>query len=204
MDLTGSIKRAPKWAFITAGGVTIGAVGIHLYRNRATAASADSTASASTDPTTIGAPNTSLVSGSPVATVTPPVIIGDTGSGDNGSLSDMFATFGQSFDNLVNNLGTLSAGDQALASQAVSGNTDIATQAIANAGSAPAPAVQNPTPILVQVPTAGHPAPATPACPAAYPHRSARGCFKCQAEKGGKFTHIYQNGTKIAGNTVCA
>lgn len=35
-DLTASIKRVPRWAWLTSAGVGIGAIGVYTFRNRAT------------------------------------------------------------------------------------------------------------------------------------------------------------------------
>jgi hypothetical protein len=68
--ITDAIKRAPRWAWITAGGVGLGAAGIKLWNNRAKEDEAAAEA-ASGDPL---APYPQTTT-NPVATIVPPVIV---------------------------------------------------------------------------------------------------------------------------------
>jgi hypothetical protein len=192
------IKRAPRWAWYTAAGVTAGAVGIKLWKGRA------NDPSTSNDATQVGTPESGSpsYSPSPIPTVTPPVIIAG-GGGDGGGFADLASaftsTFASSLDNAVNTVGVLALGDQSLAGQALAANSDIAKTALMNAGSPPAPAAQNPTPITVVIPppTSGpgpsapaQPAPTADPCTGKYPYQSARGCYRVVLAHGERW-HYY-------------
>lgn len=143
MDLS-VIKKAPRWAWVTAGGIGIGAAGIKLWKNRAKPAS-ETTATA-TDGSLLDAngnplPTTSMAN--PVATIVPPVIIGGTGDGTGDALGNLMGIF----TNLTQTIGDTYQsiwGPTQTAEMALLGNFgDIASsnagaiQALAQAGSAP-------------------------------------------------------------------
>jgi hypothetical protein len=213
MALTSSIKHAPRWAYYAAGGIGLGAVAIQVYKRRATADDTPAPADASSGATVIGSPVGGSAAPSPV--ITPPVIVQQPG--DSPDYAGLFSTFGDALNTAIGTIGGLAAGDQDIArgsigviGQLASGDQDLARQAIASAGQAPAPAATLPTPIIVQLPPA---APATPAiipaapalpaaCPASHPHRSARGCYRCE-KKNGKYTHYYSTGQVVGGNDAC-
>jgi hypothetical protein len=188
MALTTSIKRAPRWAWYTAGGIGLGAVAIQVYRRRAveTLTPGDAT----NDAQVIGTPGGGSAAPSPV--ITPPVIIAP--NQDSPDFAGMFAIFGDALNNTIATVGQLATGDQGITTMAVVGGLDLARESIASAGQAPAPAA---TPIIVQVPTPTTPAvvapPAArpaPACSGRYPYQSARGCYRVVLAHGERW-HYY-------------
>lgn len=155
MSIIESVKRAPRWAWVTAAGIGIGAGAIKLYRDR------DAEAAELTAETVSGAPGAigtaAPASAGAPGVVIPPVIIGGNESDPNvgvpvlqdlyvGALQDIFSGFGglvammsgQQHELLMSSWGSL--------------------QSIAEAGGAPGRADQNPSPVVVHVP-AGQPAP---------------------------------------------
>jgi hypothetical protein len=219
MKVTQSIKRAPKWAWYIVGGVAIGAAGIRVWKGRATDTT-DTTDTTQTD--TQGAPQGTA---QPSPVIVPPVITqGDTG--DNGALADMTGTFagtiGSSFDNMVNVISGLTAGDQAIASQATGSLEEISKTLLANGGSAPKPVTQV-GPVQTVTKTVAKPTPrATPhtvtlpaeaKCPAPFPrHNAAKGkpsaksCYRCQQNAGKNrkqypWIHHYQNAATVYSKT---
>jgi hypothetical protein len=194
-NLTNTVKRAPKWAWYASGGIALGVVGIEVWKRRATDA-----APATNDAVVAGTPTGSAA---PSPVITPPVIVQPNQDGPD--FAGLFGVFGDVLTTGMTTIAQLAQGDQGITQSAISGSTEIARDVIASAGQAPAPASQV-SPIIVQVPTpstpATVPAKGLPGCPAAFPHRSARGCYKCTRD-GGKYTHRYQNGAVIAGNKTC-
>lgn len=156
MSVIDSVKRAPKWAWFTVAGVTAGAIGIRVFKDRAVEPS-DPTGTEVGGPV-YGAPGTNT---SPTPVITSPVIIGG-GGGDDGGLASYISTLGGNFDTLVTSVVSLAQGDQDLTGIAIGDITDIATSVVAGAGSAPAPVNINPT--VVVTPTHA-PAPSVPVIP---------------------------------------
>jgi hypothetical protein len=203
MALTTTIKRAPKWAWYIGGGA------IEVYKRRAQ--DAVDPATATNDAQVVGSANGATSAPSPI--VTPTVTVQPA---DGPDYTGMFSVFGDALNNAVATVGQLAGGDQGIAQstitmigQIASGDQDIARQAVANAGQAPAPAAQTPTPIIVQVPTAATPAIVPVAgggngCPASHPNKSSKGCYRCYKENG-KWTHVYANGVTPTsrGNDAC-
>lgn len=88
MAITDTLKRAPRWAWVTAAGVGIGAAGIKLWNGRDKPAD-ESAQSAQTvyDPSSpYPVPQSTA---SPVATIVPPVIIGSEGGDPNAGVSEL-------------------------------------------------------------------------------------------------------------------
>lgn len=205
MALTTTIKRAPKWAWYIGGGVGLGVVAIEVYKRRAVD---PTTAAAASDAQVIGSASGATTAPSPI--ITPTVTVQPA---DGPDYAGMFGVFGDALNNAVATVGQLAAGDQGITitsisaiGQLASGSQDIARQAVANAGQAPAPAAQTPTPIIVQVPSAATPGivPAGNGCPATHPNKSSKGCYRCYKENG-KWTHVYANGVTPTsrGNDAC-
>lgn len=213
MQVTQTLKHAPKWAWYTVGGVCLGAAALKVWKGRAT----DSTTE-TTDATVSGTPVP--VSSQPSPVITPPVIIQSGDNGDGGALAGMIGgfttTFGDALTNAMNTIGGLAQGDQLLAAGAIAGNTDIAKAIIAQAGSAPQPVMQLP-PVQISTPIAPpptpRPTPPPPTCPASYPHHnpaegpvSAKSCYKCDRTKtGSKYEniHVYQDGHRKSALVPC-
>lgn len=149
MAITDTLKRAPKWAWVTAAGVGIGAGVIKLYQGRAVEDDGDPTGGT----TPVG--GAQQVGTAPPAVIVPPIITG--ASGDQGSAVAGMATWADAVGDLMGNYASIVA-------QSVGGITDIAGQSndalvsLATAGGAPGQAVQNPTPLIINVPLA-QPAP---------------------------------------------
>jgi hypothetical protein len=205
MAITDSIKRAPRWAWFTVGGVTLGVVAIRVWQGR------DNEEDLTPDADVNGVPVLTTSSPSPV--ITPPVII-QGGSGDNGALAELVGsfvgTFGSSFDNLVGVVGGVTTGQQELLGTIVTGQQDINKALIANGGSAPQPVTQAP-PIQVTI-TAPPPSPALPVpgpapilCPPSFPNGTPPNCYAncahCEKSNAGKpyrnHGHCYQSGRRV-------
>lgn len=200
MNLTATVKRAPKWAWYASGGIAIGVVGIEVWKRRATDTPAP--ADATNDATVVGG---ATGSAAPSPVITPPVIIPP--SGDSPDYTGIFDVFGNALSTAMGTIGGLAAGDQNIAQTALTGGFDLARDSIAQAGQAPSPASQV-GPIIVQVPTPATtpstaPPKGIPSCPAGFPHRSSRGCYKCRNEKNKTVTHLYQSGAVVGGNKTC-
>jgi hypothetical protein len=223
MSAFDAIKRAPRWTWYIAGGVGLGSIAIRLYQNR----DAEDAAVASGDGATAGDYGTGTTTpattgSSPPGVIVPPIIMGN----DGGSASDLGAAFaglvGGTIDDLTQLAGRSIDAQYASNQQWIGavqesntswvGSFGAANQqwigALAQAGSAPQPVAQNPTPVVVNVAPAPAPAVAapvkgTPAAPAGYPHKSARGWYKCEKQKNGTYLHIYSTGERIGGNKQC-
>lgn len=199
MNITSSIKRAPKWAWYVSGGLALGVLGIEVYKRRAadTPSPTDTTNAA-----TVAGAATGSAAPSPV--ITPTVTVQP--SSDPTDFAGIFDTLTGAITSGMATIGGLAAGDQSIAQTAIGTTGDVARDVIANAGQAPVPATQQPS-IVVNVPgptpAVGH----TPAvCPSSFPHRSSRGCYRCEAHGSGKaltYTHIYQSGARVGGNKTC-
>lgn len=176
MSIVDSVKHAPRWAWITAGGVGIGAGAVKLYRNRAVG---DTPPDAPGTVVDGGGTGTALApaSGYP-GVVVPPVIIGNQTPDQNqgvgvlqdlyvGAISDVVSGWGGLVQQLIggqqdtqNQMWDFLKGQQGiLTDQLQSQSSTIA--AIASAGGAPGQAISNPSPIVISAPIA--PPPPTPA-----------------------------------------
>jgi hypothetical protein len=186
-----TIKRAPKWAWVTAAGVGIGAGVIKLYQDRDAEPSDDG----ATDP--VGTPTGGgTVGGAPPAIVVPPIVqpvqndSGDSGAAWVPAIQDTLSAW----------FGIVTQGQSALTDIALNSNDGLV--ALATAGGAPGQTVQNPTPIVVNVPvtqpaptpiaTVSQPQPVADrivdTCHSAYNHDGD--CWTCTVNKwaSGKIT----------------
>lgn len=150
------LKHLPRWTYLTAAGVSVGAIGIKLWKGRAapdpTQTPSDGTSagdaySGSVQPATTGS--------SPPGVIVPPIITG----GDGASASDLGAAFaslvGGTIDNLTGLVGTVLTGDQANMNALIGNQGAISLSAIdllAGAGTPPQPVIVNPTPVVVNMP----------------------------------------------------
>lgn len=209
---TNIIKHAPKWAWFAAAGIGAGAIGIRVWKSRAT----DATATGATGATDMsGAVPTSQAS-SPTPVIVPPVI---TGSGtDNGSdnaagiltaVSGVFSPVIDDLSGIVTTTVQSNSDNLTTFVNGVEGNNSQWLAALASGGLAPQPASVAPTIIIQPNPpaavTAGQAtsSPVAP-CPASHPHRSSHGCYRCVKEASGKYQHIYNNGyPSVSGNSTC-
>lgn len=203
--MTGVVKRAPKWAWFTVGGVVIAVVAIRVWQNRATDAEAGmEVGTVEGQPTTPGTGSGGLI--------VPPVIISPPASDPNLGVPQLMDVF----------LGAITTiGDQYRAiygpiADMLPGLIPTPDDYIALMGGGGTPTAQPPIVVTVPVPTpqpAPAPAPAPgpaapPACPSGYPYRSDRGCYKvvCASGSGsvskGRW-HYYSDGDKLKVAATC-
>lgn len=157
MDVTATLKKAPRWAWYTAGGLGLGAAAVKLYRNRASAPTDTTNVPAADVGTTYG-----TMGGTPPGVIVPPVILGGNTADPNvgvGPLQGMY----------IGAMGDVLSGWQSLVgpfidtqTQLLLGSENTIAQ-IAMAGgppqSQPAPVVSA-VPLPQQTPIALHPKPA--------------------------------------------
>lgn len=207
MSLTDSVKRAPRWAYLTAAGVGVGAVGIKLWRDRdkppedPTVAAEYNAGPNVTDPIYAGGGGTPGV-------IVPPVIIGGSSDDPQAGLVDVQSMYGDLFGTMTGMI-----------------------EALMGAGAAPPSAQQQPTPVVsydplpqatptpvpspIPVPVATVPQPTTssaPTCASLYPsypqHHAADGppgpnsCYKSTCESH-QVVHTYKNGRRQGAGTKC-
>jgi hypothetical protein len=110
--IAGLVKRAPKWAWVTAAGVGIGGVAVYTVKNRA-APPSDGTTDGSTD--TIGDPPTQLWDSSPVPGIVVPPIVTPGGGDTNVGVTDLQNLYidatGRTLDLLAGGFGALLGGN---------------------------------------------------------------------------------------------
>lgn len=204
----GVIKRAPKWAWFTVGGIVIGVLVIKLWRDRAT----DATASVE-----VGTTEGQYPQSSSGGLIVPPVIVSPPMSDPNigvPALQDAFISaigdMAQGWRDVYGPIADLIPGliptpDQYLSMIAGGGGQQQSPVVVTVPGpqqAAPAPA---PGPAAAPAPTA---APQVAPCPAGYPYRSDRGCYKvvCASGKGDHSKghwHYYSNGAEIHVDNSC-
>ncbi len=179
MELVNTIKRAPRWAWVTAAGIGLGAAGIKLWTNRN---KPDSTAVADEvlDPSLPYPVPTST--GNPVATIVPPVIIGQQ-SGDNGMglVSSLHDAYISGVGNLIQSYQDV-WGPVQTAQMALLGGHAQTIQDLAIAGAAPSSAT--PMPEVLQpfaAPVAAAPIALPAPAPAQRPSTPASPCGTCKA-----------------------
>lgn len=170
MSFVQRIKTLPKWAWWTTGGVTIGAVALKVYGDRAkpddTAVAGEGEPVGDTGP---GYTQPATSGGSPPGVIVPPIITpgnADTASDVAGAIAGLF---GGAFTDLTGLLGSVVSGQQANIDSLIGqhGQTnDAIIDLVAGAGGAPQPVAVTPTPVIVQAPPpAAPPVAAAPAAP---------------------------------------
>lgn len=212
MSLVDTVKHAPRWTWYTVAGVTLGTIGLKVWKGRAVPAGTQTAAdgstvadqySGSTQPATTG--------GSPPGVIVPPII---TGGSDDGSTAAM-ALLGGAFTDFTSLLGTVVTGDQQNLNTLITNQGQQSSQIIdllAGAGQAPQPVSVQPPPVNVVVqapPAAPVSAPPSAQCPPGYMYNPANGpvgprsCYKnCGHDEchGGKksreHAHCYQDGSR--------
>lgn len=217
MELVSAIKRAPRWAWVTAAGVGLGAAGLKLWNNRDKPPD-EAVATDILDPSSPYPSPTST--GNPVATIVPPVIVSPGGGDFNQGvpvLQDLYvgavANLIQSYENLW---GPVNTTHMAL----LQGNAET-IQALAMAGSAPNSATTQPEAILpFPVPAAQVPNPlpastgASPSpcgtCKPPYPfcNEQAKSCYTvaCASGTGGRKKgkwHLYKSRPDVYMGAKC-
>jgi hypothetical protein len=150
MNIAATVKRAPKWAWYTAGGLGLGAAAIKLYHNRGDQTSQDVTNTAAD---TIGPDGAQTVGGGTTSgVIVPPVILGGSTADPNagaGVLQDLYVgAAGDLFSAWENLLGPVMSTQNSL----LLGNADTISQ-IAMAGGAPQ---SQPTPVVSAPPLPQH------------------------------------------------
>ncbi|HVI79883.1 MAG TPA: hypothetical protein VM715_17305 [Candidatus Acidoferrum sp.] len=203
----GVIRRAPKWAWFTVGGVVIGVVVIKFWRDRATDASASVEVG-----TTQGESPTSYGGSGSGGLIVPPVIISPPASDPNigvpalqdafiQSLTDMAQGWRDIYGPIADIIPGLIPTPQDYLSIMQGGGNPNATAPVVVTTPAPPASTQAPAP-------APAPGAKQAACPTEFPFRSARGCYKvvCASGKGDKSKghwHYYQSGTQLHVDNTC-
>lgn len=190
MGIADSIKRAPRWAWITAGGVGLGAAAIKLWNDRDAPATEDDPAAVVDEAAGGGY---QYGAGGASGVIVPPVIVAPPENDANmgvGVLQDLYVSaVGQLVSGWENIWGPVQTAQLSLITDTLPNMIDN----LANAGSAPS---REPTPVVVHFPEpqpqpqpVAPPPPAPPPpvgpppCPPAFPHRSARGCYRVEVER---------------------
>ena len=222
MDITGTVKKAPKWAWYTVGGVALGAGALRIWKSRTTSSSADSTTANDATPNTsdMGNLNYGTAGASPSGVIVPPVIVSGGGSSDQGGtgLADLQGTYLGGVDALLASFQGLFDSVGGLVVDQNGSIIDLAT-----AGSAPLPAssqpvvVATPTPVPAPSPapspvatgSSSQPTTTSAACPGSYPHHnpkngspSKKSCFKIDCRKKSEW-HVYQDGHEVHDGDKC-
>jgi hypothetical protein len=232
MDIASKVKRAPKWAWYTAGGLAIGVGGVRLWKNRTTADGEQPLPDSSGDSPVVMGPDPGSVypGGNSPGVIVPPIIVPASGS-EAGAGEGVTAGVG-AVATLVDSIGSVvtpvvsGQADTIFSLITQQGQTinDTITGLLANAGSAPAPVLQNPTPVIT--PTAVAPAPApkppvtNPCAGTPYPYNSGTAsrpdCFKKVCSDGSHtkdgtrtslapgLWHIHKDGRKVRMTTTKA
>lgn len=210
--ITDTIRHAPRWAWVTVAGLGIGAAGIKLWKGRA-AEEAPVEGQVIDDPSAPYPVPTSTRN--PAAVIVPPVIAPVTNNNDGGSVLDLHQQYIGAVDTLLGQftglIGPLQTSQMAL----IQGQAQ-AIQDLAMAGSAPNSNTATPPQVIVYAPPApkapkpiGGTAAKTAKCPAAFPHKDSRGCYRvfgctqktCKTSAHGTVTkgvyRLYQSGAKV-------
>lgn len=182
MDITKTIKRAPRWAWYTAGGVGLGAAAIKLWKGRDKPDDEVETVSGEV----IGTPSAIGTGGTNPGVIVPPVIIPPASSDPNagvGQLQDLYVgAVGNLMDMFGGAFSSVLQQNQEITGGLMNIVTDTQRTLLATAGSAPLPVAQNPTPVFAAPAAApATVAPAQPQCPAAFPGGAPsmpHGCFR--------------------------
>lgn len=156
MHPTALIKRAPKWAWYGAAGLTAGAIGIKVWKGRAADPATEGEAG---DGTTAGdgMQTSSPSGGGPTSVIVPPVIAGSDGGDPNAGLSPLWDVASGVIGQWGQIVGTVLGDEHDLVMSQPDTVSGIWQTAISTAGSAPAPAASNPT-VVVTVPANPQPA----------------------------------------------
>jgi hypothetical protein len=181
-QIAGLIKRAPKWAWVTAAGVGIGGVAVYTVKNRATPT--DETTDSPTD--TIGDPPTQLWDSSPVPGIVVPPIVTPGGGDTNVGVTDLQNLYidatGRTLDLLAGGFGSMLGTNVDLTHAVLDQNTGLQStlaQIITGGGlGVPAPPGAVAVGPFPAAPVAPAPTPAPPGCPPQYPFRGPKGCYQ--------------------------
>ena len=203
MSVITKLKGAPRWSFWAAGGIAGGALLIHAFRNRATAA----------DPAPEETPADAAYqygAGGATGVIVPPVILPAEDS--SGDAAGMFGYIADAFGGIVGTVDSIYAG---VYGPIQGQNADLLSAVLgmaASAGPAPVNAAENPTPLAqataiaqpapVLVSTSGQPT-TTETCASKYPKYpkwnakngapSGKSCYRNECVNG-KPRHTYKDG----------
>jgi hypothetical protein len=189
MSAIENIRKAPRWVWLTTGGIALGVGGLRLWRNRTTAADEEETGSTVTTAagTSSYAYGTQAISPSPTGVIVPPVIVsgGDSDDSGMGLAREMLGAVGDIYGDAYGNLSglfggvyapllaqneTMFASQGAIMDQLLAQQGGFFTTLLAGAGSAPQPMDSNPTPVITVI---AQPAPAAVAAPPSLPATTA-------------------------------
>lgn len=213
MPLTSAIKRAPKWAWWTVGGIGAGALAIKLYRGRAT------DATPTVEPGTDDGTGQGIGSAPGSGVIVPPVIISPPSSDPNAGVSglaDLFMSgvldvthqyqelYGPIMDLIPGLVMTPEDWERLMRGGDSPGPAQPGPVVIVNPPAAPAPAA----PPVVTPPSA--PAPSHRPCPSSFPFWSDQNndCYKvvCASGNGdhskGRW-HYLQGGRELKVASTC-
>lgn len=220
MPLTDTIRRAPRWAWVTAGGIGLGAAGIKLWNNRAKpAGEATATAQEIGDPSSpYPVPQST---GNPVATIVPPVIIANQGEDPSASVAPLLDLFTSTILSAQQMYADVWGPVQTSQLMLLQGNAqtiqDLAMAGAAPGGASMPPALEPyipPAPVAPVALPAAQPAPvAAPVirpdpCTGEYPNESGGECYKiaCASGRGdlraGRW-HFHKSGRKVWVRATC-
>lgn len=140
MNLTASLKKAPRWAWYTAAGLGLGAAAITLHRNRGGGVEEEGIENVAADD--LGY-STAVGSGTPSGVIVPPVIVGPS-TDPNVGVGDLQGLYIGAINDLFTGWEALLGPVMSTQNQLLAGTTETLSQ-IAQAGSAP---VSQPTPVV--------------------------------------------------------
>lgn len=207
MSIVDTVKHAPRWTWYTVAGVSLGAIGLKVWKGRAAGDTSQTAADGSTvGDTGSGSTQPATTGGSPPGVIVPPII---TGGSDDGSTAAM-ALIGGAFTDFTGLLGQVVSGDQQNISTLITGQqgtTDKVLDLLAGGGVAPQPVSIQPPPVNVVIqapPAASVPAPQSAPtkkpdpCTGEYPFQQTSGpnagkCYRVDL-KGGKRYNNYKGG----------
>lgn len=185
MALADTIKRAPRWAWISAAGIGTGAAALKVWKGRAKPA--ETPVAAEAEPAGgYGGPQP-MNAANPSAVIVPPVIIGGNGADPNqgvGVLQDLYVgAIGGIMDGYSQIWGPVQTAQLAL----LTGNSET-LQSLAQAGAAPQATTPMPSDVVAYTPPPP-PAPVAirpPARPAAPPKAPYKVVYENRTRDNGK------------------
>lgn len=190
MAVTDALRHAPRWAWVTAGGIGLGAAGIKLWNHRAKPASEQDVAPGQIGDPSSPYPMAPSSTSSPVATIVPPVIIGNGGGSDSAfGLQGLHDTYIGAVQSVLQSYADVWGPVQTTHLMLTQGMAET-LGALAQAGSAPnsspLPAALQPFPVAPAPVQQALPAPPPPPdpCTGEYPFHSSRGCYKVACASG--------------------
>lgn len=188
MAVADTIKRAPKWAWYTVGGVTLGAIGIRLWKGRD--APTDTETVAESD--AVGNPAWQSPGGGASGVIVPPVIIPSQGDPLAG-VSELQGLYVGAVDSLIGEWGNVYGPIAGLLPSLIPTPDEYMGLIQAGAG------IARETPVVVAPPVA-QPAPAPAPTPGPGPARLIRTCGTSYNQNGNcryKKVQEWSDGRKV-------